>query len=64
MSINATIRVNIYIYKYLSPRTTDMLSQIEEKFELPHFQPWIHMYPYYTETTSIMGIKQIAIYTS
>lgn len=31
---------------------------------LTNFQSWVHMYPYHTETTTIIGIKPIAIHTN
>ena len=34
------------------------------KCRLTNFQSRTHMYPYYTETASIIGIKPIAIHTS
>ena len=33
-------------------------------YRLTTSQSWVQMYPYYTETASIMGIKPISIYTS
>ena len=52
-------KVCVHLWVFIYPVSID-----RKNIVLINFQSWGHMYPYHTETTTIIGIKPIAIHTN